>query len=145
MIEIKYVCGFAFNEEKTKVVLIHKTKGPPSVIGKLNGVGGKMELTDLCSHDAMTREFREETGLFVRSGLWTNFATLVDKHRTWSVEFFKCFLSDETINMVKTMEEEIIVITHLFNFSQREDIVPNLSYLIPLALHKDNPYASIVE
>ena len=42
---IKYVVGFAFNKEKTKVLLIKKTK-PDWQAGQLNGIGGKIESYD---------------------------------------------------------------------------------------------------
>lgn len=38
-----YVVGFAFDANRRHVVLIQKGRGPEELIGKLNGVGGKIE------------------------------------------------------------------------------------------------------
>lgn len=55
-----WVLGFLFSEDLSKVVLIKKTH-PDWQAGKLNGIGGKIELG--ASHRAtMWRECREETG-----------------------------------------------------------------------------------
>ena len=39
---IKYVTGFLFSPDKKSVVLINKNR-PAFQVGKLNGVGGKIE------------------------------------------------------------------------------------------------------
>jgi 8-oxo-dGTP pyrophosphatase MutT (NUDIX family) len=56
----EYVLGFVFNLDKTKVALMRKTK-PEWQRGRLNGIGGKIELGET-SITAMHREFKEETG-----------------------------------------------------------------------------------
>lgn len=48
-----YVVGFLFNNDMTKIVLIHKNR-PYWQIGKLNGVGGKIEEYE-SSFNAMIR------------------------------------------------------------------------------------------
>lgn len=57
----RYVLGFMFSEDGTQVALIKKTK-PEWQAGKLNGIGGKIEEKE-AMHEAMIREFEEETGL----------------------------------------------------------------------------------
>src|SRR4051812_36466506 len=54
-----YVVGFYFSDNR--VVLIRKSR-PDWQAGKLNGVGGKVELSDQSARHAMAREFLEETG-----------------------------------------------------------------------------------
>ena len=54
----QYVLAFAFTEDKSEIILIEKQK-PDWQKGKLNGVGGKVELTDTNETEAMIREFRE--------------------------------------------------------------------------------------
>ena len=54
-----YVLGFAFNPEKTHVLLAWKTK-PAWQAGKLNGIGGAVRKDEL-PHHAMAREFAEIT------------------------------------------------------------------------------------
>ena len=60
----EYVAGFLFSPAGTEVVLVHKKKGPGVVVGKWNGVGGKVELGE-APLPAMIREFKEETGVHI--------------------------------------------------------------------------------
>lgn len=57
----RYVLGFCFNQELDRVALILKDH-PANQAGKLNGIGGKIENSEL-PHQAMTREFLEEAGV----------------------------------------------------------------------------------
>ena len=70
-----YVAGFVFRKEGTEVALIKKNK-PDWQRGKLNGVGGKVEPFDDSDHQAMAREFREETGVTTQAGQWSEIAEL---------------------------------------------------------------------
>lgn len=63
-----YCLGFAFTVDGS-VALIRKAK-PEWQAGKLNGVGGKIEEFDPSPVHAMTREFMEETGVFLEPHLW---------------------------------------------------------------------------
>jgi 8-oxo-dGTP pyrophosphatase MutT (NUDIX family) len=56
-----YAVGFVFNKTTKRVLLIKKVK-PEWAIGKWNGIGGKIESTDLSPYNAMLRESLEETG-----------------------------------------------------------------------------------
>jgi 8-oxo-dGTP pyrophosphatase MutT (NUDIX family) len=58
-----YCLGFAFNEDRTKVVLIKKNK-PDFLKGLLTGVGGYVEPNET-PEEAMPREFEEETGVLI--------------------------------------------------------------------------------
>jgi 8-oxo-dGTP pyrophosphatase MutT (NUDIX family) len=60
--------GFMFSHDLSRVVLIHKGR-PDHLVGHLVGVGGKSEDGET-AHDAMVREFREETG--VHHDHWTH-------------------------------------------------------------------------
>src|SRR5579875_1366427 len=70
-----YVLGFAFNKEKTKVLLIRKNR-PQWQAGLFNGIGGKIESYDVLPVKAMVREFIEETGLSTSIEQWNQYATL---------------------------------------------------------------------
>lgn len=61
VVKKKFVIGFIFNEDRTKVVLIEKKKDDWQK-NRLNGLGGKIEEneTDL---EAMIREAKEESGI----------------------------------------------------------------------------------
>ena len=87
---IRYVAGLLFSENGTRVALILKNHGPVGVIGRWNAVGGKRQWEDWSkpgtfhvgwangyepAHAAMTREFKEETGVTVDS--WRSFLTLL--------------------------------------------------------------------
>jgi len=56
----KYVLGFMFDEKMNNIILIKKTH-PKWQAGLWNGVGGRIEFDEL-SIQAMSREFKEETG-----------------------------------------------------------------------------------
>jgi 8-oxo-dGTP diphosphatase len=64
----KYVLGFAFNSSKDWVVLILKER-PAWQKGLFNGVGGHIE-KDEEPHEAMSREFWEETGIETEATEW---------------------------------------------------------------------------
>lgn len=73
---VEYVLGFAFTPSKGGVLLIRRAR-PTWQAGKLNGVGGKIEETDWCIEDAMTREFLEETGITTQESQWQLFGSHV--------------------------------------------------------------------
>ena len=76
---VNMVCGFAFRHlhdsgEPIDVLLIEKRRGPPGVVDRWNGPGGKVEddgLEDL--QVAMVREFEEETGAATKPEAWVRF------------------------------------------------------------------------
>jgi 8-oxo-dGTP diphosphatase len=121
-----YVCGFCFNNEKTKVVLIWKER-PIWQKGKLNGVGGHVETTDQSIYTAMQREFLEETGLDINQ--WLLFTTYCAEE--YIVYFMKTFT--DKIDDVKTITDEKIYVCDI-NQLDFEKKIPNLKWLIPLAL-----------
>lgn len=86
---MNYVLGFAFSEYPPTpgvwyVALVRKNR-PHWMAGLLNGVGGKMgveigsqEVTfNETEHEAMVREFKEETGADTRTESWIHFADMV--------------------------------------------------------------------
>lgn len=78
-----YCLGFLIDPVNQQVVLIQKDK-PEFQKGKYNGVGGKLEPTDESIHDAMVREFKEETGFLIRE--WNEFEVIGDTD--WTVHCF---------------------------------------------------------
>ncbi len=132
-----YVAGFAFDYENENVALILKAR-PDWQKGKFNAIGGHIEGGESPTA-AITREWMEETHAVPVE--WTMFAVLegptidveVDPrygYPSFRVFFFrgntdikglKCFSKDETIH----------------NFHIRalpSDVIPNLHWLIPMAL-----------
>jgi 8-oxo-dGTP diphosphatase len=117
-----YSCGFAFVNDF--VVLIQKNR-PAWQAGKLNGVGGHVEDGELF-HDAMVREFKEEAGLLVPK--WEHFATLTGSNSR--IAFFRTTLP--SLDGIKTMtDEDILAVRH---GDLPDDVVPNLRWLVPMAL-----------
>lgn len=127
----KYVLGFMFDSKLENVVLIRKNK-PDWQKGKLNGVGGKVEpLEDDPDYmerpeDAMYREFKEETGVFV-SCLWKEFCLL----RSIDFEIW-CFyaVDQKSFDEAKTTESEEVVKTAVNDIKNGVD---NLQWLVLMA------------
>lgn len=130
----KYVLGFLFtdncNNMEKEVALIRKTH-PEWQKGKLNGIGGHIEEGEE-PVDAMTREFKEETDAGCD---WKFFCTMVFDNDT----IIYCFKSN-SIAEIKTITDEDVnwyKIKDIVN-SNNEDIIPNLRWLIPMALQKED-------
>src|SRR5690242_4185314 len=75
----KYILGFAFNRDKSKVLLIKKNR-PQWQAGFFNGIGGKIEDFDASTADAMVREFREETGIVTSPEQWNQYAKVASPY-----------------------------------------------------------------
>ena len=117
-----YVVGFAFDTE-SNVALIRKAR-PDWQKGRLNGIGGHIEEGE-SSHEAMVREFIEETGVEVAS--WDLFARLLSKE--WSVDVFRAF--GVNLTTLKTTTDEEVLVYHVKHLPL--EVLPNLLWLIPLA------------
>lgn len=123
----RMVVGFLFNEKRDRVVLIRKEK-PAWQEGRLNGVGGKLEVgeTPLA---AMIREFTEETG--VEAVYWMP-AVYMGDGRTWEVTFYYA-ANQEAFTAARTMEDEKVVKVHVADLWSCNTI-PNIRWLIPFCL-----------
>jgi 8-oxo-dGTP diphosphatase len=124
---IEYVAGFCFDPKGELVVLIEKTK-PAWQKGKLNGVGGKLE-PDETLQQAMQREFREETGVTVTD--WKQFTTLSGDG--FNVHFFYAFVGRDILFMVESTTEEVVAL-YMVDALKNVNTIPNLQWLIPMAL-----------
>ncbi len=133
-----YVVGFLFSNEKRQVVLIKKNK-PEWQKGKLNGVGGKIERGET-PHQAMVREFEEEAGLKVED--WKQFCTYSGEFGT--VHFFKAFAGQESMDKITTKTDESIHICSLPTFPNMDKMIPNLKWLIPMALDEKDIEVSVI-
>jgi len=121
-----YVVGFLFRADATELALIAKLK-PAWQRGKFNGIGGKIEPNEL-PIVAMRREFKEEAGADVQD--WRLFATL--NYRGGSVYFFEARGSYQLF----TMTAEPVIWIKLAELDKFE-VIPNLRWLLPLALDKN--------
>jgi 8-oxo-dGTP diphosphatase len=127
VVRTRYVCGFAFHGRG--VVLIQKVK-PEWQAGKFNGVGGKIESGET-PEQAMAREFKEETGVNSHPSDWEVFAQCV--FRGADVIFLRAF--DEAFRFARTVTPEHVV--HWSVDGLPDNLIPNLRWLIPLALHNE--------
>jgi 8-oxo-dGTP diphosphatase len=126
--EKQYVLGFLFDPEKSTVLLIEK-KRPAWQSGRLNGIGGKINPGEV-PLAAMIREFEEETAVMLTR--WTRFAEMSgDGFRIYCYKAFSY-----SIGATKTATDEEVFCIRLDNFLNCP-IMPNLAWLIPLALDGD--------
>lgn len=123
---IRYVVGFCFNEDGTKVALLRKTK-PAWQAGKLNGLGGKIEEGE-SPLQAMNREFMEEAGV---DGLDWKARTVINNHH-FVLTVFSCF--DDRVFEAKTMEAEEVGI---YCVGALGNTIDNLKWLVPMLLDRD--------
>lgn len=133
---VEYVLGFYFLNNRENVVLIRKNK-PAWQAGKLNGVGGRIESTDESPAVAMTRKFHEETGKHV--AIWNLFSVLEFPGATVDCFFAHGDRSGLRLGPDSPTEEKVNAyfvewILLRIPFVAWPVIVPNLRWLIPLAL-----------
>lgn len=139
-----YTAGFLFDYPVNNVVLIKKMH-PAWQEGLLNGIGGKINPGET-PLECIRREFNEETGCWVDK--WEKFLILTED--TYDVHFFRSFSKPEEQLLVQTVTDETVLVVKLkelfFNFTlQREGwwAVPNLQYIIPMALDPEIRTSSI--
>ena len=142
----EYVVGFMFSKDGRDVALIRKNR-PEWQAGKFNGVGGKIEPTDESPVAAMSREFYEETGVNVLRSNWIPFLTLTgetdaahpEQSNPYKIYFFKTF--SNLIQHAGTVTDEQIYILPADDLPKA--VVPNLKFLVPMALAPDLKYAEL--
>lgn len=120
----RYVVGFMFDDNEEFVLLINKTR-PDWQVGKLNGVGGRIEEGE-SALEAMRREFIEEVG--IKHDDWKHFCVLSDA-RKWSILFF---FAHGPIWEAKQMTDEVPLSALVRRLPAH--CVSNLHWLIPMAL-----------
>lgn len=131
----RYVTGFLFSRNASHVVLIKKIN-PQWQQGLFNGIGGKIEDNEL-SIDAMVRECFEECGVATHKADWQCFAK-VYRPSCYDVDMY--FAHSDLAYTAKTIEQEQIQI-----FKSNElprNIIPNLQWLISLALDKQADFST---
>lgn len=132
-----YVAGFYFNPNGDVVLLVEK-KRPKWQAGKLNAIGGHIERGEQ-PIDAMVREFEEETGCPTSPEDWRAFATI---RGAGFVVFF--FMTRGQIPLFRNTTDEDIGIYGVDKLARGVyETIPNLRWLIPLALDKDKVVALV--
>lgn len=124
------VCGFMFSEDLKRVALIRKDH-PAWQAGKLNGVGGHIKPEET-AYAAMNREFLEEAGYYVlwMQKSWIQYLTL--NGHGYSVTFFYTTGPVDELKSITSEQIEIISIENIH--MQNKELIPNLAWIIPLAL-----------
>jgi len=124
-----YVVGFMFIEPYSyeSQILLIKKKRPEWQKGKLNGIGGHIEKDEM-AEDAMIREFEEETGFKTDKKDWRRFCSVRGIKREYIVFFY--------VYIVKEKDREEVEFYYVATLDHY-DLIPNLKWLIPLALDKD--------
>lgn len=134
----EWVVGFMFDEAAERVVLVRKNR-PEWQKGRFNGVGGKVEPGE-SPHEAMDREFGEETGVTTTG--WHHFASL--KWEEGVVHFFRCFVDRRVLDQCETVTDEEIghysIHALMAPWEPCGPMTPNLRWLIPLAAHRHDTY-----
>lgn len=121
-----YVLGFAFTGDN-RVLLIEK-KRPDWQKGRLNGIGGHVEYNE-SSIDAMTREFREETGVSTTQSDWQFRGRMYAKD--WSVFVFS--MAGPQVLQAVTQTDERLHFLHVDDFVIMEkNCIENVHALIQL-------------
>ncbi len=126
--QVKYSVGFMFNEDKTQVALVRKTR-PEWQAGKLNGPGGKVESGETYDQ-TMSREFEEEVGGETNPEDWNLFMVMSGKD--FIIHFFT-MVGDLT--KLLTVGDEELVIEDVKNIHlARADMIDNLPWTVGMAL-----------
>lgn len=136
---VKYSIGFY--HDNRDVVLVTKNR-PEWQAGLLNGVGGHIEEGET-PHDCVVREFEEEAGLVIPK--WDQFLTLVgrDSHITCYAKYEP---NPAKLHAATTITDEDIAIYNMstLNLYPHTQTVPNLKWMIPLMMQRDNYYPPTV-
>jgi|SRR5580765_472806 len=124
----RYVLGFLI--DNGYVVLIRK-KRPSWQFGKLNGVGGHIELGE-DEYEAMEREFLEETGFSTHDIPWKKFCVMSNEKEGWEVS---CFWATGVLTRCQTKTDEEVEIHEISEFMRPYSSrigIENLGWLLSM-------------
>lgn len=131
--KIPYVLGFMLNSDLNTVVLVRKAR-PAWQAGKLNGVGGRVEVGETYPQ-AMVREFGEETGVHTLENEWVMFGRIEGPN--YVVYLFRA-VNDEAVESARTRTDEEVRVLCTGMLSDGSLIqVPNLTWLVHAAMDFD--------
>jgi 8-oxo-dGTP diphosphatase len=124
-----------FLPDLQRFVAIGKRKGPPYVINKTNGPGGKLDKGET-PIGAMVREWKEETGMQTAARDWRPFLVLNGEEDT--IHFFVAIsenaMDARTQPVPEGEEEEPITIINWRGMLAYGEPAHNLHWIIPMAL-----------
>lgn len=123
----KYVVGFCFSKDHTHVTIMLKNR-PDYQAGLHNGLGGKVEENEE-PHEAMSREFEEETGVYIVSDQWKHVGVKTDEE-TFYIDVF--YARTDAMFQCQTIEDEEVIIARVDRidnyefFDDAKQIIKNL-------------------
>lgn len=129
---MKYVLGFVFDESFDFVALIRKNRAPAgaeSMIGRWNGIGGKIEEGEDI-YDAMSREFEEETSVSIPSSEWIHFMS----NNEDELEILYAVTDD--VFHSKTIEDEDVMVTTIQGAMKCLPLAPNVNVYLREAFYQ---------
>lgn len=125
----RYTLGFVFTPDFSQVLLVLKNR-PAWQVGKLNGLGGKIEEGETAL-EGMVRELTEESGLEIAAQQWMEAGAM--EGNGWRVEVFAAVWEGE-LAAAKTLTDEPVA---WYPTQPLPDhVIDNLRWLIPLAANK---------
>lgn len=135
---MNYTLGLLFDFEKENILLILKNR-PQRQAGLYNALGGKIEGNETPLQNII-REVEEEAGL---RESWQHFLTLRGSEldgSEWNMYVFKAFSYP---HMATQGEDQPVAVFPINNLPK--NIMPNLHWMIPMALNVENEYLDYFE
>ena len=132
-----YVAGFVYSEDGKYILLIKKNK-PEWQLGKLNAIGGKIEIGESPIH-AMRREIKEEAGLEIED--WTHKITL--KNTDWIVYFFSTKINTSDLLQCSKEIDEGQISSYVTD-DIPHNVLYNLKWMIPLCKDDEIKFPLII-
>lgn len=102
---MKYSIVFIFKKDLSKILLIHKTKGP--YLNALNGIGGKIDISDKNEESGAYREVMEETGLSKNDVLPLQYMMTVSYPSGAELFIYCTALKNDSIEPLQMEEEKL--------------------------------------
>lgn len=109
---MQYVLGFMFSYHG-EVCLIHKKRGPTGVVGRYNGVGGKVRVGE-SNREAMNREAHEETGILLTPYHWTYYGDLIGPDYEVALLYTKLQKGQQPVSVT---DEEVYMAANFRHFN----------------------------
>ncbi len=121
----RYVLGFLFTRDARLVLMIDKARGPANVVGRLNGIGGKVEPGETPAH-AMRREGIEEANADVE---WTHYGSMGCANE-WRCDLFR---ATDSGGDLRTMDETEPIGWQRADITAAARVVDNVPLLLAMA------------
>lgn len=126
----KYTIGALFTPDFEKVLLIEKQR-PDWQKGRLNFPGGHIEEGEI-SYVSVGREFFEETNLKIPVSDWIRIGC-IENAGHYTVDFFTAIYNEAKHGAAISRTDEKIMWVDCINNAWPENLISNLTWLIPFA------------